>query len=108
MIRKSPEELQTAQDISRAEFLVALARGLSREESAEALKYRAATEGLSLHAAALAVLTTEPTDELLITRPSQPPAGRHLYALRSFAADEAAATSDGAALAAPHGRHHRR
>ena len=35
MIRKSSEDRQTNQDICRAEFLVALAQGLTRAESAE-------------------------------------------------------------------------
>lgn len=96
MIRRDPEELQTRQDICRAEFLVALARGLSREGSAEALRNRARAQGLTLHAVALAVLSTEPTDELLLPRsprpaPARPP--RHLSALRSLAAEEATATT---------------
>jgi hypothetical protein len=84
MTRTSTEELQTRRDICRAEFLVALARGLTRDQSAEALRYRAAAEGLSLHAAALAVLIPEPTDEVLVARPSRPaqsPSRGHLYAL---------------------------
>jgi hypothetical protein len=63
--------MQTRRDICRAEFLVALTRGLTRSESAEALRYHAAAEGLSLHAAALAALTPEPTDEVLVARSSR-------------------------------------
>ena len=109
MVRRSPDELQTRQEICRAEFLVALARGLSREESAEVLRHRAAAQRLSLHAVALAVLSNEPTDELLVFRsplpaPSHPV--RHLYALRSLAAEEATATTS--ALAPQQGRHRAR
>ena len=89
MTRMGSDELQTRRDICRAEFLVALARGITREESAAALRYRAAAEGLSLHAAALAVLTVEPMDEVLTARRSPPvaaPSRRHLQALRSSAA----------------------
>ena len=84
MTRTSAEELRTRRNICRAEFLVALAWGLTRDQSAEALRYRAAAQGLSLHAAALAVLTPEPTDEGLVARSSQSaqsPRRGHLYAL---------------------------
>jgi len=104
------EELQTRQDICRAEFLVALARGLTRDQSAEALRYRAAAEGLSLHAAALAALTPEPTDVVLIARPSQPaqsPRRGHLSAFRSLAAAGATAAMEGVAPAPQRGRHRR-
>ena len=96
MARKSPEELQTKQDVCRAECLVALAQGLTRQASAQALRYRAAAQGLSVHAAALAVLSTEPTDELMVSRSSQPAQStshRHLYALRTMAAENATATT---------------
>ena len=110
MSRMSPEALQTRQDICRAEFLVALAQGLTRDAGADALRYRAAAEGLSVHAAALAVLSAEPTDELLITRtspPVQPPSRRHLYALRSLAAERSGVATGDAAVEARSGRHRR-
>ena len=96
MNRKSPDELQTRRDICRAEFLVALVRGLTRDESAEALRYRAAVVGLSIHAAALAVLTPGPIDELLIARSSRPTQSSRrgrLYALESPGAVAAAETT---------------
>ena len=76
MARKSPEELQNRRDIRRAEVLLGLARGLTDAESAGALQHRAAVDRISLHAAALAVLSARPTDDLMFTRPA--PAGRHL------------------------------
>ena len=84
MTRTSKEELRTRRDICRAEFLVALAWGLNRDQSAEALRYRAAAQGLSLHAAAVVVLTPEPADEVLVARSSQLARSArrgHLYAL---------------------------
>jgi hypothetical protein len=84
MTRTSVEELRTRRDICQAEFLVALAWGLTRDQSAEALRYRAAAQGLSLHAAALVVLTSKPADEVLVAQSSQPaqlPRSGHLYAL---------------------------
>ena len=69
MARTTPDELQTRRDIRRAEALVASVRGLDPARGGAALRHRAAAEGVSLHAAALAVLSTEPTDELLLVRP---------------------------------------
>jgi hypothetical protein len=108
MTRTYTEELQTRREICRAEFLVALAQGLTRDQSVEALRYRAAAEGLSVHAAALAVLTPEPTDEVLVARSSravQSPSRGHLYALSSPA--ELGAT-DTRTASAPRGGRHRR
>lgn len=89
MARTSPEALQTRQDICRAELLVSSAQSLTREEGADALRFRASVEGLSVHAVALAVLSAEPTDELLIApaevSPPPPARRRHLHALRSLA-----------------------
>jgi len=85
MTRTSTADLQTRRAICQAEFLVALAQGLTRDQSAEALRFRAAAEGMSLHAAALAVLTPEPADEVMAGRSSPPaptPSGGRLYALR--------------------------
>jgi hypothetical protein len=83
MIHESTVVLQARRDVCQAEFLVALAQGLTRDQSAEALRYRAAAEGLSLHATALAVLTPEPTDELPIAPAAGTPTRRHLIALGS-------------------------
>ncbi len=108
MLRKNPAELQTNMDICRAEFLVALAQGLTRQASVDALKYRAAVEGLSVHAAALVVLSVEPTDDVLTARPSrpaQPPTRRHLHALRSIAAEQATTTTNGVPVPPQRGRH---
>lgn len=91
-MRTEPHELQTRQDICRAQFLVALARGLTHEESVEALKYRAAAERLSIHAAALAVLSTDPIDEVLLARssePMQPARPGYLYAIEIPPTEEA-------------------
>ncbi len=66
MVGKSPHEQQTSRDVDRARSLVSRARGLPPDESAEALRRRAAQSGISLHAAALAVLSDSPTDELLL------------------------------------------
>jgi hypothetical protein len=68
MAGKSPHEQQTSRDVHRAETLVSDVRGLSTDEGARALRRRAAQCGVSLHAAALAVLSASPTDELLLGR----------------------------------------
>jgi hypothetical protein len=70
MARKNPREQQTHRDIQRAQTLVSQVRGLTRDEAAEALKGRASEVEVSLHAAALAVLATSPTDVLLTDAPS--------------------------------------
>jgi hypothetical protein len=70
MVGKSPLEQQLSRDVRRAESLVSRARGLSTDESARALRHRALTSGISLHAAALAVLSA-PTDELLLGPPDR-------------------------------------
>ena len=88
MIHESMVVLQTKRDICQAAFLVALAQGLTRDQSGEALRYRAAAEGLSLHATALAVLTPKPTDELPIAPPAGTPTRRHLIALESPTAEQ--------------------
>jgi hypothetical protein len=66
MVGKSPHEQQTSRDVHRAQSLVSRVRGLDPDESAEALRHRASRSGISLHAAALAVLSASPTDELLL------------------------------------------
>jgi hypothetical protein len=83
MIHDSTVELQPTRDICRAVFLIALAQGLTRDQSAEVLRYRAAAQGLSLHAAALAVLAPKPTDEPSTASPARTPTRRHLHALTS-------------------------
>jgi hypothetical protein len=65
MSRKSPREQQTQRDIGRAQTLVSQVRGLTPDEAAHALESRASQVQVSLHAAALAVLATSPTDDLL-------------------------------------------
>ena len=49
MTRMGPESQQTRQVICRAEFPVALAQGLTREEGANALKFAADTSARSDH-----------------------------------------------------------
>lgn len=107
MICEDPHELQRRRDICRAEFMLSLASGLAREASVEALRHRAAAAGVSRHAAALAVLSTEPTEQLLIESPPPPeqrPLRRHLYALRPVAWDATVTTTSDALP----GRHRRR
>lgn len=107
MIREDPHEMPRRRDICRAEFMLALASGLAHDASVEALRYRAAAAGVSLHAAALAVLSTEPTEQLLIESPPMPeqrPLRRHLYALRPVAGDGAMTTTSDA-LPGRHRRH---
>lgn len=65
MSRKTPREQQAQRDIGRARTLVSRVRGLSPDEAADALESRASQVNVSLHAAALAVLASSPTDELL-------------------------------------------
>jgi hypothetical protein len=66
MSGKSPHEQQTSRDVRRAESLVSRVRGVSTDEGAEALRHRASESRISVHAAALAVLSDSPTDELLL------------------------------------------
>jgi hypothetical protein len=83
MAHRSPEDLQDRRDIHRAQILLGLARGLTDGESAEALRRRAAAESVSIHAAALAVLSDSPMDdELAFSRPVR--TGRHLSAVASL------------------------
>lgn len=70
MSRKTPRQQQTQRDIGRAQTLVSRVRGLTPDEAAVALESRASQVQVSLHAAALAVLATSPTDDLLIDGPS--------------------------------------
>ena len=68
MAGKDSHEQQTSRDVHRAQRLVSRVRGLSTDESARALRHRASQSGISLHAAALAVLSASPTDDLLLGR----------------------------------------
>ena len=68
MAGKDLREQQTSRDVHRAQSLVSRVRGLSTDESARALRRRASQAGISLHAAALAVLSASPTDDLLLGR----------------------------------------
>ena len=72
MAHRSPEDLQDRRDIRRAQVLLGLARGLTDGESAEALRRRAAAESVSLHAAALAVLSDSPAGRRAGVQPSGP------------------------------------
>jgi len=76
MGRGNPYERQTSRDVQRAVALVSRVRGLTADESVEALEERATHTGVSIHAAALAVMATSPTDELLIDRPVPVPQQR--------------------------------
>lgn len=69
MRRRRPHDQQSEADVRRAQHLVATARGCSLREGADALHARASDLGVSLHAAALAVLTTRPVDPLLRDQP---------------------------------------
>jgi hypothetical protein len=66
VVGKKPHEQQTSRDVHRAESLVSRVRGLDPDESARALRHRGSQSGISLHAAALAVLSASPADELLL------------------------------------------
>jgi hypothetical protein len=68
MPRRKSDDPQATRDVRRAQELVAHVCRLDRDRSARELRRRATTSGVSLHAAALAVLATGPTDELLLTR----------------------------------------
>ena len=73
MVRKYTD-VQATRDIERAEALVARQRGLQPHGDHRALRGHASSAGLSLHAAALAVLSSDP----VVPRPSIPhqPAAR--------------------------------
>jgi hypothetical protein len=69
MRRRRPYDQQSEADVRRAQRLVATTRGCTLREGAEALRARATDLGVSLHAAALAVLTARPVDPLLRDQP---------------------------------------
>ncbi len=71
MRRRHPHDPQSEADVRRAQRLVATTRGCSQREGADALHARASDLGVSLHAAALAVLTTRPVDPLLRDQPGR-------------------------------------
>ncbi len=73
MGRSSAHEQQTNRDVERAVALVSRVRGLTTSQSTDALRDRASHTGVSVHAAALAVLATRPTDELLTGPPARIP-----------------------------------
>lgn len=69
MRRRRSHDHQYEADVRRAQHLVATTRGCTLHEGADALRSRASDLGVSLHAAALAVLTTRPVDPLLRDQP---------------------------------------
>jgi hypothetical protein len=64
MTRKNPHERQDERDVERAARMIADAHGLTSAQGFHALGDRAAHAGISLHAAALAAVSTSPRDEL--------------------------------------------
>ncbi|GAA4929522.1 hypothetical protein EV188_101402 [Actinomycetospora succinea] len=64
MARKNPHERQDERDVERAARMIADAHGLTGAQGFRALGDRAAHAGISLHAAALAAVSTNPRDEL--------------------------------------------
>ena len=56
------KDLQACRDVYRAEVLLARLRGFTREDAADALNNHASMLGVSLHAAALGVLATTPSE----------------------------------------------
>jgi hypothetical protein len=80
MSRSRPRDEQTSRDVQRAMALVSEVRRLTTDESGQALRNRAAETGVSVHAAALAVMATSPADDLVTGRPTdlpKPHARRH-------------------------------
>lgn len=67
--RLHDHDQQSEADVRRAQRLVATTRGCTLREGADALRARATDLGVSLHAAALAVLTARPVDPLLHDQP---------------------------------------
>lgn len=65
MRRRSSADPQRTSDVRRAESRVAVARGLTIHQGATVLRARAGELGVSLHAAALAVLAAKPVDDAL-------------------------------------------
>jgi AmiR/NasT family two-component response regulator len=59
---KRGEEVQADREVERAEGLVAEVFGLGPEQAASALRDEAAATGVSVHAAALAVVANWATD----------------------------------------------
>jgi hypothetical protein len=94
---------QARQDIRCAEFLLSLAQGLTREESAGTLKYRAAASGVSLHRVALEVLSHNPSGEPVDAGlPARSRRRRHLFAVPS--GHEIGANSTASSMPAAHER----
>ena len=65
MLGRSSADPQRASDVRRAEHRVATARGLTVHQGATVLRARAGELGVSVHAAALAVLAAAPLDDVL-------------------------------------------
>ena len=63
LLRSRRGDDQAHRDVHRAEVLVARTRGITDVQSAAALRRQAAENEVSLHAAALAALSTTPPDE---------------------------------------------
>jgi hypothetical protein len=95
MTDQTPPVWHARQDIHRAEFLLSLNEGFTREDSVHALKYRAAVGGVSVHTAALRVLSDSSRPEPAATEPA-PPAQipRHLFAVASGSEIDAADASE--------------
>lgn len=64
MARKNLHDRQDRRDVVRAARMIADAHGLTGAQGFQALGDRAARSGISLHAAALAAVSTSPRDEL--------------------------------------------
>lgn len=64
MARKNPHERQDERDVERAARMIADAQGLTSAQGFHALGDRAVRADISLHAAALAAVSTSPRDEL--------------------------------------------
>lgn len=64
MARKNPHERQDTRDVERAARMIADVYGLTGAQGFQALGDRATRSGISLHAAALAAVSTSPRDEL--------------------------------------------
>lgn len=63
MARKDPYAVQDRRDVERAVAQIADRHGLTRAQGTETLGSRATDAGISLHAAALAALSSGPRDE---------------------------------------------
>jgi hypothetical protein len=64
MTRRDPHDLRDRRDIERAVRVIADEHGLTGAQGSCTLSRRAEDAGISVHAAALAALSTTPRDEL--------------------------------------------